>query len=67
MAAQSVWVFVAAACRREKGQIPILGDIPVEGVCGVDECKEKPVTEEARLGRAICRRQEREVEHVQEP
>ena len=45
MATEAVRVFgvVAFAGGREKREIPVFGNIPVEGVEGVDEDKEKPV------------------------
>jgi hypothetical protein len=43
--AQTPWMFgvIAIAGGREQGQIPVLCDVPVEGVEGVDEDEEEPV------------------------
>lgn len=39
---------IAYRCRCEKSKVPILGDVPVEGIEGVEENEEKPIFELVR-------------------
>lgn len=47
--AQPEGVFGIAARGGEEGQVPVLGDVPVEGVAGVDEGEEDPVRRSVEL------------------
>ena len=46
-----LWV-IALGARGEEGEVPIFGDVPVEGVEGVEENREKPEAEEASFAHA---------------
>ena len=46
MAPQAIWMLrvVANVRGRKEGEVPVLGDVPVEGVKGVEEDEEEPET-----------------------
>lgn len=43
VATQAEWMFGVTACGGEEGEVPILGDVPVEGVEGIDKREKDPV------------------------
>ena len=47
-----VFGVVAYRGRGEEGEVPVFGDVPVEGVEGVEEDEEKPKAEEAGFAHA---------------